>query len=486
MEATNLLYIISDQHTYHLMGCYGNSVVQTPNLDRLAARGTRFNNAYTNCPICVPVRASLATGRYVHQIGYWDNGHPYDGRVPSWHHRLRDQGFLSTSIGKLHFKGQGTDHGFSEEVEPLHVVDGVGDLLGCIRENTPFRAKRSGISGAGPGDSTYLQYDQRNADHAIQWLHNHAHDDKPWATFLSFVCPHPPYISPQDCYDLYDADSLPLLPQWRQEDWPDHPAIDYFRRFFTFDPQFPEALIRQMNAAYYGVCTYLDRQIGRVLDTLDELGLTDITRVIYTSDHGEHLGARGIYGKFTMYEESAGIPMLAAGPDVPVGKVVDTPVSLVDSFPTILDGVGAHLTDEDADLPGRSLWEIANADDYDRTVLSEYHAVGSKHGAYMLRNRQYKYVHYVNERPQLFDLQHDPDECHDLALSDDHRQVIQGFDQELRQLLDPEGVDTQCKDEQRALIDSFGGQDAVMNRGAFDNSPVPGEAPAFRKHGSDQ
>jgi len=242
--------------------------------------------------------------------------------------------------------------------------------------------------------------------------------------------------------------------------------------------------VRQMNAAYYGVVTYLDRQVGRVLDTLDELGLADKTRVIYTSDHGEHLGGRGIYGKFTMYEESAGIPMLAAGPDVPVGKVVDTPVSLVDSFPTILDAVGAHQTDEDRNLPGQSLWEIANADDYDRTVLSEYHAVGAKSAAYMLRNRQYKYVYYVNEQPQLFDLQNDPDECHDLAGREDNQHVLEYFEDELRALLDPEGVDAQCKASQAALIASHGGKEGVLNRGAFDNSPVPGEAPAFRKHGS--
>ena len=457
MKPANILYIISDQHNPRLMGCSGHPVIQTPNLDALAARGTRFRNAYTNCPICVPVRASLATGRYVHKVGYWDNGHPYDGRVPSWHHRLRNQGFETTSIGKLHFKGQGTDHGFSREVEPLHVVDGIGDLLGCIREKAPFRAKRSGISTAGPGDSTYLQYDQRNADNAVNWLREHANDEKPWATFLSFVCPHPPYLSPPDCFDLYDPKALPMPPQWRQEDWPDHPAIDYFRRFFTFDPQFPEATVRQMNAAYYGVVTYLDRQIGRVLTELESLGLAENTRVIYTSDHGEHLGGRGIYGKFTMYEESAGIPMLAAGPDVPVGKVVNTPVSLVDSFPTLLDAVGAHRHEDDGDLPGQSLWEIARSDDIDRTVLSEYHAVGARSAAYMLRDLQYKYVHYVDERPQLFDLQEDPDECRDLSAEEEMRDVVEYFEEELRSLLDPEAVDAQCKTSQASLIDSYGG-----------------------------
>ena len=125
--------------------------MQTPHLDALAARGTRFQNAYTNCPFCVPSRASLATGRYVHQIGYWDNGPPYDGTPVSWHQRLREQGFCCDSIGKLHFKGQDADHGFSEEIEPLHVVDGVGDVLGCIRDQPPFRDKHGELGRAGRG-----------------------------------------------------------------------------------------------------------------------------------------------------------------------------------------------------------------------------------------------------------------------------------------------------------------------------------------------
>ena len=100
MEAKNLLFILSDQHRRDALGCYGHEAVRTPHLDALAARGTRFSSAYTNCPICVPVRASLATGRYVHQIGYWDNGFPYDGQVPSWGHHLKAQGFRVDSIGK--------------------------------------------------------------------------------------------------------------------------------------------------------------------------------------------------------------------------------------------------------------------------------------------------------------------------------------------------------------------------------------------------
>ena len=480
MQPTNLLFILSDQHTRDMTGCYGHPLVQTPNLDRLAQQGTRFTSAYTNCPICVPARASLATGRYVHQIGYWDNAFPYEGETPSWGHRLKAQGYRVDSIGKLHFRSNEDDNGFTEEVDPLHVVDGVGDILGCIRDNPPFRDKTKGVNGAGPGDSTYLQYDASNADQAIRWLNDHADDDQPWVLFLSFVCPHPPYIAPEALYNRYPLDKIPLQPQWTQTEWPDHPALNYFRQFFGIPTQFNEATIRNAIAAYYGVCTYLDQQIGRVLAKVAENELEDTTRIIYTSDHGESMGARGLFGKFTMYEESAAVPFIMAGPDVPAGNVVNTPISLVDCLPTILEAVGASLTPEDNDLPGQSLWSIAQEPDTERTVLSEYHALGAKNAVYMLRNSRYKYIHYLNDPTQLFDLESDPDELHNLSTSPEHQTIIQNFESHLRSLLDPAAVDAQAKADQQAKIEAFGGVEAVLQRGAFDNSPVPGETPAFR------
>jgi choline-sulfatase len=481
MEPANFLFISSDQHNTRALGCYGHPVVKTPNLDRLAARGTRFDNAYTNCPICVPVRASLATGRYVHQTRYWDNGHPYDGKVDSWHHRLREQGFHVDSIGKLHFSGSGNDHGFTTEVEPLHVVEGIGDILGCIRDDrAPTRKKRGGILQSGPGESTYLQYDVRNADNGCAWLNEHKDDEKPWAVFLSFVCPHPPYICPQKYFDQYIDQDLAFQPQWQESDWPQHPALDYMRKFFDFDPQFSEQEIKQMIAAYLGACSHLDEQIGRVLDQLDTLGLTDSTRVIYTSDHGEHQGARGVYGKFSMFDESAGIPYIAAGPDVPVGMVCRTPVSLVDTFPTAIECVGATMSDSDADLPGASVWSIANEPDQDRTVFSEYHAVGSRHASYMLRDLTHKYIHYAREPAQLFDVDADPDELTDVSAS--QPALVADFEKRLGEICDPIEQDRHAKEDQSAKIESHGGVEAVLNRGAFDNSPVPGEKPAFRKH----
>jgi choline-sulfatase len=273
-----------------------------------------------------------------------------------------------------------------------------------------------------------------------------------------------------------------MPPQWRQADWPSHPAIDRFRRFFDFHPQFTQAEIRRLLASYYATCAYLDRQIGRVLGHLEKLRLLEDTVVVYTSDHGEGLGARGIYGKFSLYDESAAVPMVLAGPGVPSGQICRTPVSLIDTFPTAVETVGARLADSDVDLPGRSLLKIAAEPDADRPVFSEYHAVGSLRASYMVRNLRHKYNHYVGGPPQLFDMLKDPDELHDLSSDPAHALLLREAEGRLRAIVDPEAADALARADQRKKVDAFGGEAAVLARGAFDNSPVPGEEPAFRRH----
>lgn len=486
MKPANLLFILSDQHQAAAMGCAGHALVETPNLDRLAASGTRFSRAYTPCAICVPARAALATGQYVHQIGYWDNGLPYDGGVKSWMHRLKESGYVVDSIGKLHFRSSDDDNGFRREIEPLHVVEGMGDPAGGIRDGSMIRNARSGIDEAGAGPSTYQAYDRRNRDNAIRWLREHADEDKPWVLFLSLVTPHPPFLSPPDSYALYPHDQIEMPPQWQEADWVRHPAFAHLRRSFSLEEPFDEATIRRLHAAYYGICTFLDAQIGQVLGALDDLGLRETTRIIYTSDHGEQLGARGVVGKITMYEESSAIPFILSGPDVPRGKVVGTPISLIDCYPTVLRAVGCPPSEEDLSRPGEPLWHIAREVERDRTVFAEYHAVGSRHAYYMLRDRRYKYVYHVAGPPQLFDLEADPLELHDLAIDADAdaRALLDDYEVQLRALLDPEAVDALAKADQQRRIDDLGGREAVLARGSFLNSPVPGEAPKFRRMSS--
>ena len=130
----NVLFIMSDEHQQKSSGCYGHPFVKTPTIDALAASGTRFTNAYTNSPICVPARASFATGRYVHDIGYWDNAHAYEGRVEGWGHALQKAGMQCLSIGKLHYRSESDPTGFNEQIVPLHIVDGTGAIGGSVKQ----------------------------------------------------------------------------------------------------------------------------------------------------------------------------------------------------------------------------------------------------------------------------------------------------------------------------------------------------------------
>jgi choline-sulfatase len=223
--------------------------------------------------------------------------------------------------------------------------------------------------------------------------------------------------------------------------------------------------------------TFLDLNIGRLLAALGETGLADATRVIYTSDHGDNLGNRGMWGKSNLYEDAAGVPLIMAGPDIPQGIVCHEPVSLVDGFPTILAGAGLGTHPEDAALPGRNLFEVARGRAASRTVLSEYHAMGAPTGAFMIRKGDFKYVHYVGMPPQLFDLATDPLEQRDLGQDPGYAGLVADCEHTLRMIVDPDAADANARTDQAARVAAFGGREAVLARGVLGHSPIPGAAP---------
>lgn len=481
MKPANLLFILSDEHSRRVLGCYGHSMIRTPNLDRLAARGTRFADAYTNSPICVPARASLATGRYVHQIRFWDNAIPYDGSVPSWHHRLREAGHEVTSIGKLHFRSDKDDNGFSEEVMPLHVVDGIGDPLGWLRHPPPVRKAALRLAtDAGRGNSSYQDYDDRITAAAVDWLGSRgaAPGIKPWVLFVSLVCPHFPLIARPEWYDFYPEAKVPR-PALYDERPADHAYIAALRQSQVYDQSFNEEKLRRALAAYFGLVTFVDANVGRLIDALAAAGLERDTRVLYSSDHGDNLGTRRLWGKSTMYEEAAGVPMILAGPDVPEGFVCCEPVSLVDVFPTIVAGAGLAPNPDDRDLPGGSLLDIVKGTAPKRTILSEYHAAGAATGAFMIRKGRFKYVYYAGMPPQLFDLDADPQETRDLAQELGYSRLVKDCETQLRRIVDPDKADALAKDDQGKRIAAFGGREAIERRGSFGYSPAPGTKPVY-------
>jgi len=484
MEPKNLLIIMSDEHNPKLLGCHGHPLVRTPNLDRLAARGTRFSAAYCNSPVCIPARASFATGRYIHQVGFWDNADPYDGSVTSWHHRLRAAGHRVVSIGKLHFRSTEDDNGFSEEIVPMHVIDGKGDLMGLVRENLPRRGGSWKMAKlAGPGESPYTFYDRDIAARAQVWLRETApkHRDKPWVLFVSFVCPHFPLTAPPEHFYRYYLDpALPMPKLYARGERPHHPYLDAYAASFAYDEHFetPDQ-VRRAVAGYYGLCSFLDENVGKVLGALEACSLGDSTRVIYTSDHGDNVGARGLWGKSNMYQEVAGVPLIMAGAGIPSARTSDVPVTHVDIYPTVLDAVAIAPNAEERAYPGRSLAALATADDRDRVAFSEYHGMGSTTGVFMVRGARYKYVHYAAYPPQLFDLEADPEELVDLAADPRHRDVLADCRARLETICDPAAVDARAKRRQAELLARNGGREAVIARGDLGFSPPPGIAADF-------
>lgn len=483
MKPTNLVVILSDEHNKRITGCYGHPMIRTPNLDRLASNGTRFSAAYTNCPICVPARASFATGRYVHETRCWDNAIAYDGTPPSWGHRLMAQGHRVTSIGKLHYKESNPKlNGFDEEILPLHIVAGVGDLLGLIRDELPLRPGSARLGPeAGRGESEYTQYDRQIAEATCGWLETQARQqhDKPWILYVGFVSPHFPLIAPPEFYDMYAGQDVPWPLMYDAAERPRHPFTDAMRKCLSYDDNFDAPMVRRAITAYFGLVSFLDDNVGKILAALESTGLYASTRVMYSTDHGDNLGTRGMWGKSTMYEESAGIPMILAGPDVPAGKVCDTPVTLADGFPTFIHALGAQAHPDDSQLPGHSLLDIANGVAPQRTILSEYHAAGAPTGAYMIRHGKYKYVHYVGMPPMLFDLQADPNESLDLGRDPRYAEMLKECESALRRIVDPEAIDRLAKADQAAKIAEVGGKEAIMKRGTFRYSPPPGVKPSY-------
>jgi len=363
----------------------------------------------------------------------------------------------------------------------MHIVDGIGDVKGLVRDDIPKRkggdkmAKR-----AGPGESPYTAYDRDIAARAQIWLHEEASKwrDLPWVLFVSFVLPHFPLTAPPHWFYRYWQRDLSMPKQYASDERPQHPYIDTYANTVDYDAHFKSAEdVKRAIAGYAALVSTLDENIGNVLRALRDSGLESSTRVLYTSDHGDNVGARGLWGKSTFYEESAGVPLIIAGPDIGAGRVVDTPTSHIDCATTIMESVGLPPRVNGRALPGASLFALAQGATASRPVMSEYHATGSTAGAYMLRFGRYKYCHYVAYRPQLFDLETDPEELTDVAGEPRYAAIVAEGERRLRAVLDPDAVDARAKARQAELLARFGGREVALARGDLGFTPAPGTAP---------
>jgi choline-sulfatase len=471
----NLLIVMSDEHQARAMGCAGHPVAQTPNLDALAERGLRFRNAYTPSPICVPARASFATGLAVHKTRLWDNAMPYDGTIPGWGHALQKGGIAVESIGKLHYRSEEDPAGFDTEHIPMMVAGGHGMVWASIRKADERVISEGRMLGdyVGPGQSKYTEYDAAVTERTVQWLQCRAasSDARPWCLYVGLVAPHFPLVCPPEFYDLYPPETLPEPKLHPATGYARHPWIELQNEMMDSEAKFenPDERRRAI-AAYFGLTSWMDHNLGRILETLREAGFGDDTTVIYTSDHGDNVGARGLWGKSNHYEESVAVPLIVAGPGIAPG-VCDTPVSLLDLSAEIPAHFGLDFA-----CDGIPLSKIADAPvDPERPVFSEYHAAGAVSGAYMLRRGRWKLIHYVGFAPELFDLEADPEETTNRA--EDEPDILAQMTASLRAVCDPEATDAQAFADQAAMIAGYGGREAALKLGAPGATPPPKVAP---------
>jgi len=474
----NIVFIFSDQHSREKLGCYGNEHIHTPNLDRLAENGVMFENGYCNNPICVPSRASMTTGDFTFKNSFWDNARPYDGKQIGWGHRLEENGYKVTTFGKLHYKNDSPETGFLDQRLALNIREGIGDITHNIRENYDRSWLKDVMLDAGEGDSDYLSFDEKVAEMAAKFIEEKGKekDGEPWCLYAGLVCPHFPWKVPKEILDLYKPfDKLPFPKEWALNERPMHERIQYLRRETGIDDEsITDDEVRRAVATYYGMCTYVDMQVGVILAALEKAGLSDTTKVIYSTDHGDCVGEHGLFFKHNMYEGSVGVPLIIGGAGVPSGETVSSPVSLVDIYPTLLDNFGIEQTKDEEELPGVSLLKYFNGEKVEeRTVFAESHCVGAKEGIFMVRYKEYKLVYYVGSYPQLFNLQNDPSELNDLANNVDYSDILKVMEGKLREICDPEEVDNKAKTEQEEMLNEHGGLEVVLNQKLLKVSPVP-------------
>jgi len=404
----NVLLVMADQLVPFLTGPYGDPVARTPSLDRLAREGIRYDAAYTPYPLCSPARAALLTGDHASRHECWDNASILPADIPTVAHYLTLAGYETVLSGKMHFVGPDQLHGFERRLTtdvypaamdwvPTQDPEGRFVRGGHARSYVPPRV------GVVPW-SKFLAYDEETQFRALEYLR--AGSERPFFLVVSFHHPHDPFQPTRDLWDLYEGVEIPIprVPPHVEYSAMDRWANDAHETD-AVDLRDPDAL-RALRRAYYALVTYVDRKLGELLDAVPP-----DTLVVFTSDHGDMLGERAMVQKRCFYEWSARVPLLVRHPDgTGAGTSVDTPVSLLDLSPSILDWVGV---DDRLAMDGGSL------DRPSGIVFAEYHIEKVRAPCFMVRRGSSKYIYVHGYDEQLFDLDADPGEWTNLAAERD-------------------------------------------------------------------
>ncbi len=435
----NVLFIISDDLTSTALSCYGNTVCQTPNIDAIAARGTRFTRAYCQGTYCGPSRASLMSGYYPHATGVlgYKNPRPQIGERATWSQHFKNQGYHAARVSKIFHMGvpggiEGGGHGADDAASwterfnspgPEWKAPGNGETL----EGNPD-GKRPVVGGntfvvVEAEGNDLVHSDGKTADKAVELIGKYAGQDKPFFLGVGFVRPHVPFVAPAKYYKPFLPYSKMKLPEKLKSDWDDIPkaGINY-----KTSVNMKMDIRRQKKAVggYYASVAFMDAQVGKVMAALKRSGEADRTIVIFTSDHGYHLGEHDFWAKVSLLDESSQVPLIISVPGQKPA-VCKSFVELLDLYPTLSSLCGLPAQ---ARLQGKDISTMLQ--DPKHEVRNTAFSVAPMRQGFLLRDENWAYIQYGENAErgiELFDMKTDPNQFTNLANKPAHQKTVSQF-----------------------------------------------------------
>ena len=428
MTQPNILIIMVDQLNGRLFPDGPADWLHAPNLKALAARSTRFANAYTASPLCAPARASFMSGQLPSRTGVYDNAAEFASSIPTYAHHLRRAGYQTCLSGKMHFVGPDQMHGFEDRLTT--------DIYPADFGWTPDYRKpgeridwwyhnMGSVTGAGVAEiSNQMEYDDEVAYHATRKLYDLSRggDARPWCLTVSFTHPHDPYVARKKYWDLYENCDH-LMPDIGPIPYADQDA--HSQRILDANDRdnfnITEDHIVRARRAYFANISYIDDKVGEILHTLKDT--RQEAKIIFVSDHGDMLGERGLWFKMSFYDGSARVPLMISAPEMEPG-LTTIPVSSVDILPTLCDLAGVDMDEVMPWTDGQSIVPLGQGAERTDPVAMEYAAEGSYSPMVSLRYGKWKFNRCNLDPDQLFDMIADPHELTNLADHPDHQGTV--------------------------------------------------------------
>ena len=434
-QQPNVLFLICDDLNCDL-ACYGHPQVKTPNLDRLAQRGVLFPNTHCQYPLCGPSRASFMTGLYADQTLVRRNAIYIRERIPNVNtmsQMFRDNGYFATRIGKMYHynvpkhigtSGHDDPYSWNYTINPRGRDKADEDKIFSLTPNN-FGATLSWLAAEGTDEE---QTDGIAATAAIKMLEQHQANKQNFYLAVGLYRPHTPYVAPKKYFDMYPLDKIvvPEVPDGYLDTLPSPARKSLTRRKNQLNLK--KDIAKQAIQAYYASITFADAQIGRILTALDETGLADNTIVLFTSDHGYHMGEHGHYQKTTLFNNATHVPLIMAGPSIAKGKVAQTMAEMVDFYPTLAQLSGWKVPEF---LSGKSLVPALR----DPNAIIRESAFTQYDVGYSIRTKDFRYTEWGENGSagnELYDQRTDPTEMNNLAGSDEHSETIETLTKQLR------------------------------------------------------